>query len=86
MSFFGKRFFNDSIKFLLTPDNPSTIPKQKLKSPSIPSVNYGWTWPCGSEEEDCTILLISHLEIGQDTTFEHIWIPFTQRYFVPSLV
>ena len=63
----------------------------RLRIPLQPKMfcaKFGWNWPSGSGDEDFklrksifTILWLSHAP-----SFEHIWIPFTQGCFVPSLV
>ena len=54
---------------------------------------FGWNWPNGSEEEDFYKLSIYFYyfpiisSLGRACpSFEQTWIPFTQGYFLPSLV
>ena len=60
---------------------------------SMLCAKFGWKWPSGSGEEDfksCQFIfiisLLSPLWEGPCPSFEQTWIPFTQGYFVPSLV
>ena len=54
---------------------------------------FGWTWPSCSGEDDFSNLLMYFRNfeiispwIRNGPSFEQTWIPFTQGYFVPSLV
>ena len=52
---------------------------------------FGWNWRSGSGWEDFKIssnvfLLFGNYLPGVGSSFEKNWIPFTQGYFVPSLV
>ena len=55
-------------------------------------VKFGWNSPHGSEEESFKILLMYFCYFvlifgkGNGPSFEEIWIPFSQKCFVPSLV
>jgi hypothetical protein len=61
--------------------------------PSIICIKFDWIWYAGSGEEDfytfqCnfTLSLLSPLGEGLFPSFEQTYIPFTQEWFVPTLV
>ena len=51
-------------------------------------IKFGWNWHNGSGEEDFLILFMYPLfrKYLPLKNFEHSWISFTKRCFVPSLV
>ena len=74
----------------------TTLNMNKVESP-LPRMNYAkfcWNWSTGSGEKNYTglingfftISLLSLFEKVHGPLFEQTWIPFTQGYFVPSLV
>ena len=64
-----------------------------LNHPKILCAKFDWNWPSGSGEEDLLLssmyfryFVIIFLRKMHGPSFDQIWIPFTQRCFVPSLV
>ena len=70
-----------------------TLRKLNPLYPKMLCTKFGWNWPSGSGEDFiisskflfCHFVIISTWKRA-GTSFEQIWIPFTQECIVPSLV
>ena len=83
------------LRFYLPFESGLALYLYKLESlhPRMLCAKFGWNWPRSSREDDFSNLLmyfrnfvIIPLGKGQKPSFEQIWIPCTQRWFLPSLV